>query len=300
MQSTQVIDKKANGSCKHRLPESVKPFIPALTRTNPVVSCAFAGVNLMVLVVVAVILAMVPWGRWLYPLLVLVAVRSLRALENLGGHEGSHMNWDRTNRKLNDLLANRLAAYWVFQSAESVRKTHMPHHRNFSGTSDPCLARFAMLGLAAARRQGFAHFLVELARRYPAYVKQYWIGYNSVTSWQILQATVQHGAAMIIGTFLVPGFWVAWLAGVLLPFAFVLPYFRLFAESEEHSYDGLPEADDTFDNGSLFSRWFLHPVGDARHWCHHILPSIPHWKMERAHLLFLKHDLVYRDTTKRR
>jgi fatty acid desaturase len=223
----------------------------------------------------------------------------LRALENLV-HEGSHCNWIRTNPKLNDRLTNYFAAFWVLLRVQAIRAIHQNHHSDFSGAGDPCLPRFTMLGLAASRRKSFKCFLVELCRHYPGHVREYWTGYGRVGVREILRAATLHGTVMVGGSLLIPGFWMGWLVGVLLPFCLLLPFFRMFAESEEHSYDGSPEALDTFDNGGWVSRFFLHPAGDARHWLHHVLASIPHHKMERAHRLFLQYDPFYRNLQKRR
>jgi fatty acid desaturase len=298
MESIEI--PKRIGLGKYRLPDAIRPHIPQLTKTNALVSCAAASGNLLVLVVIATILARAPWTYWFWLVWAIIAVRSLRALENLGGHEGSHGNWMRRNPRLNDRLANAFAGYWVLLSAQGFRKTHSNHHRDFNGPGDPCLPRFVMLGLAAARRKGWGHFLVEMLRHYPGYVRQYWRGYSGVDARQVVRGAILHGLTMCAGNLLLPGFALAWCLAVLVPFCVVLPFMRMFAESEEHLYDGCSEAEDTFDNGSFLSRWLTHPAGDAHHWVHHVLTSVPHWKMHRAHLLFLKLDPLYRGIKKRR
>jgi len=51
-------------------------------------------------------------------------------------HEGSH-NLLHANKKINDLITNFLAGYWILYDVELYRSTHFPHHRYLNTVNDP-------------------------------------------------------------------------------------------------------------------------------------------------------------------
>jgi fatty acid desaturase len=241
-----------------------------------------------------------PWGYFLSPLFMLISVPLWRSLENLGGHEGAHGNWIRKMPRLNDRLANLLAAWWVMDSAESFRKRHNTHHRYFGEPPDPCFTRFSMFHFA--QMKSWIKFFSALRHDYVPYLREYWEGYAGIKMDQLVKSAMLHAVIMLFGTWLWPRFWLGWLLVVSLPFFLILPVFRMLAESQEHNYDGSDELTDSHNNLSLFSRLYLHPVGDAYHKLHHLHPSIPHFRMRKVHLLLMKTAPEYRNSheTKRK
>jgi fatty acid desaturase len=233
-------------------------------------------------------------AQWLLPLLMLGAVPLLRALENLGGHEGGHGNWLRKRPRLNDWFANSLAAWWVVTSAQSFRKKHNEHHHHFGEAADPCFTRFSMFHFA--QMKSWRKFLAALKSEYLPYLREYWQIYSPVKLSQILRTLLLHGTVMVIGSQFCAGFWRGWLLLVILPFLLILPVFRMLAESEEHNYDGRDELTDSHNNLGWFSRLYLHPAGDAYHKLHHVQPAIPHHRMRSVHLQLMDMVPEYRDS----
>jgi fatty acid desaturase len=189
-----------------------------------------------------------------------------------------------------------MAAWWVVSSAESFRARHNDHHRHFGEAPDPCFTRFSMFQFAQIKSWG--KFLVALRREYLPYLREYWEGYANVKAPQLAASLALHVMLMLIGTWLLPGFWIWWLVLVIIPFLLLLPVFRMLAESQEHAYDGSDELTDSHSNLTLFSRLYLHPVGDAYHKLHHVHYRIPHFRMRSVHLTLMGTSPEYRDSHK--
>jgi fatty acid desaturase len=286
---------------KHKLPDEAIVRRSKWTQTNALISIGAAVVNLSILLVLILVIAVGPWScLMLLPLIMLLAVRSLRALENLGGHEGAHGNWLRSRPKLNDKFANWFAAYWVFNSAEHFRAKHNDHHKYFGSPPDPCFTRYEMFRFAQMRTRGLRLFFRALVKEYRPYIKDYWTEYSNVKQGQLVLSGGVHLALIAAATYFVHWFALGWFLTFLMPFGFVLPIMRMFAEAEEHDYDGKCEFDDTYNNISFFGRWYLHPSGDAFHLLHHTITSVPHWRMSRVHREMLLLDPEYRDARKLR
>jgi fatty acid desaturase len=282
----------------HRFSPSVKEQIPAFIRTNTAISVLAALTSLAILVGVALFLVVTPYGWWFLPITSILVVRSLRALENLGGHEGSHWNWRRSNHDLNDRLADAFAGWWVFTSAEGFRKSHFIHHAKFGAPPDPCFTRYAMFHMAGKRNAGTIQLIRTIVKEYSPYLVDYWSYALSGKAQQVVIGATLHFALCVLLTALIPGFWIGWVVGVLLPFLFILPLLRMWAEAEEHDYDGRSEFDDTYNNLSWFSRWITHPAGDAYHLLHHTLPTVPHFRMAHVHKVLMEHDAQYKAAQK--
>lgn len=229
----------------------------------------------------------------IYPALWLVACRALRAFENLT-HEASHYNWSRKHRHLNDRVADWLCARWVGLSVSSYRRTHTRHHANFNSPTDPCRLRYQSLQLDFLDRSDPIQFMSRLFRQIVPYMRDYWQAYYEKKESQILVTGALHGTIMAMGTWLLePGFWKYWLAGVIFPFVAILPWLRLWAEASEHRYSSLSEFESTYNNRGMMDRWFIHPVSDAWHLTHHLVPSIPHHKLARADGFFRRRHACY-------
>jgi fatty acid desaturase len=266
-------------------------------KPNLLITCLTALSKLGLLIGMVCFAAAVPWALFFSPVFMLLAVPLLRALENLGGHEGAHENWIRNKQGLNDRVANLLAAWWVVSSAESFRARHDDHHCHFGEAPDPCFTRFSMFHFAQIK--SWRNFLAALRREYLPYLREYWEGYANVKAPLLATSLGLHALLMLIGTWLLPGFWIWWLVIVIIPFLLLLPVFRMLAESQEHNYDGSDELTDSHSNLTLFSRLYLHPVGDAYHKLHHVHYRIPHFRMRSVHLKLMDMSPEYRDSHKK-
>jgi fatty acid desaturase len=302
MISKTVPDEKSGKllSPSWQVPACCRSRVAALSRTCLLISVGVALGN-WTLIWANLVAAHYLHNWWLlvYPAQLLLIARSLRAFENLT-HEGSHRNWHRQNRKLNDFFADWLCARWVGLSTKSFRTTHMPHHWGFGTEVDPCLSRYQALGLDSLDRRSGSDFVTKLFGHMFSYLTGYWQAYGVEQRRQILTTGLLHIGVMVLGSFsLWSTFWILWLLYVLVAFGFVLPVLRLWAEASKHQYAGQnPELESTYSNVGWIDRWLIHPCGDSFHLLHHYLPSIPHHRMHRVHELLLRYDAQYMTSPK--
>ncbi|THV38702.1 fatty acid desaturase family protein [Glycomyces buryatensis] len=237
-------------------------------------------------------------GLWaaLAPAAALLVGRQLRALECLV-HEGSHFNWSRRRRKLNDALATALAAFPTGARLSGYRESHLRHHGAFGTGDDPDRQRYEELDLEALDRTRRAAFLAGMLRRLPAYQRTWWsdsLQSGLATSlvppllWALLltagPAFAVFGPGASVGAFAV------WLLG----FTVALPVLRFAAEASEHSYrDADTVFDATISNLGLMQRGLLHPHNDGYHTVHHLWPGVPHHRLAWLHRRLLASDPEY-------
>jgi fatty acid desaturase len=244
---------------------------------------------------------------WLtVPLAWLLIARHQRALENLT-HEAVHSNWHRgrgrRGMRVNDLLANVLAAYPTFSSVAGMRAGHLLHHYWFGTTRDPDLQRYNALGIERLDRANPLAFIRATARRIVPYALS-WIRAIG-TNPKILMASVAwHALALVIPLAFIVGLRSAvglWACYWLLPFVLVLPWLRFAAESAKHQYEKTSTVfDATISNLGRLHRWYFHPEGDGYHVLHHVRPRIPHHQLRRAHAFLSANDAAYAGRARQR
>lgn len=226
-------------------------------------------------------------GSMLYLIAALVIARQQRALECMT-HEGSHHNFSRSQKGLNDLLCNLMASYAVFSEVSAFRDSHEQHHRNFGGPTDPDLARHRELDAAGIDRESFFGFVRSVVERLPAYWWGWWRAIGTDCIEILICAILWHLVVLVIPLIAIFGVMgpVYWLMYWFMPMVFVLPVIRLIGEMAEHDYpddnDDDPTASEmsvTWSNLGWLHRWLIHPRGDGFHVEHHHQPSIPGWRL---------------------
>ncbi|WP_378733263.1 fatty acid desaturase family protein [Nocardia brasiliensis] len=224
------------------------------------------------------------------PALVGVA-RQLRGLENLA-HEGSHSNWSRRHRKLNDALAYALAAFPTGQRLSSYRASHLRHHGKFGTDEDPDMQRYRELGIEEIDRECMVAFAKAVAVRLVRY-QLGWLrelGTDLQTSltplvWAVVAVGIP--CASLLGPAAGVVAAVCWLFAML----FTLPVIRFIAEADEHSYRGTATVfDATISNLGTVQRFLFHPHADGYHTVHHMWPGIPHHALSKIHALLMAED----------
>ena len=212
-------------------------------------------------------------------------------MENLI-HEASHGNWHRSSRKLNDRMANWLCAYWLLLNVALYRAPHRDHHNHFGTARDPDKQRYERLQLDQLSRTAPGRFFLSMMRLMPTYVCGYWAQFvGQAQARQLGLSLGLHGLVVALGSSLAGQCWLCWLLYFWVPFLLYLPVHRFLAEAEEHHYEkarSIFEA--TLSNLGLVHRWFLHPHGDGYHLLHHMLESIPHWRMGCVHTLMCQDE----------
>jgi fatty acid desaturase len=239
------------------------------------------------------------------PLALLAAVlvgRQLRALECLV-HEGSHFNWSRKRRALNDILAIALAAFPTGAQLSGYRESHLRHHGAFGTDDDPDRQRYRELDLESLDRTRPGAFARGLLVRLPAYQRTWWrdslqaspaiallplawgAAFTAAPAWAVAGAAAGLAAGAV------------WLAG----FAVALPILRFIGEASEHVYS---DADTVFDatvsNLGTTQRALIHPHGDGYHTVHHMWPGVPHHRLARLHRRLMAADPEYAARLRRR
>jgi fatty acid desaturase len=220
----------------------------------------------------------------------LVIARCQRGLENLV-HEASHYNWTR-RRKLNDVLADGLAALPVACRVASYRAGHLVHHRRFGTADDPDLRRYTALVLEELDRTTLRRLARSVAVRLPAYSHTWWqsVGTSRHTA---VRTLTWHVCCLVLPAWTAFGLetsifvWSTWMVA----FCLVLPVLRLIAESNEHVYsDARTVFDATLTNLGIVNRMLLHPHNDGFHTLHHLWPGVPHHQLPKLHAALMALD----------
>ncbi|WP_221323728.1 fatty acid desaturase family protein [Actinoplanes sp. L3-i22] len=221
-------------------------------------------------------------------LLLILVGRQMRALENMV-HEGSHFNWSRRRRTVNDVLATILAGAPTGATIAAYRTSHLLHHGRFGTADDPDRQRYEELDIERLSRRGLVRdVLVRLPR--------YQVGWFATMKAQpvrialpVAATTVLVAAAgyLVLGTFggaLTALFWLTGYFGTL-------PVLRLLGEASEHVYSGSDTVfDATITNLGRWQRLLLHPHNDGYHTIHHMWPGVPHHSIRKLHNLLLARD----------
>lgn len=259
------------------------------------VICAVVDVITVVGVALAagIAVASLPWWAGGFAVLagaVLVG-RQLRGLENLV-HEGSHYNWSRHHRRLNDALTVVLAAAPVAAKIRDYRAGHLRHHGRFGTDHDPDLQRYRELDLEAMDRSNRGALALSVLRRFPGYQRG-WLREIGADSLWSLVPFLWAGLVVVAPALALAGTSAAWGAGATwaLGYLAALPLLRMIAEASEHVYtDSSTMFDATISNLGWVQRHMVHPHNDGYHTIHHMWPGIPHHHLAHVHRTLMLHD----------
>jgi len=282
----------------YRMPRELRTQFRELHRTDLALTLGHALFDHILIVLVAV--GVVFTHRLLSPFLavtlyvpgaVLIA-RCQRGLECLV-HEASHRNWYRKSQRMNDLIANLMAALPVFSMVQAYRSQHMNHHHKFGTEQDADLRRYIALSIEEVDRTHLGLFAAAITARIARYFKGWWIAFGMAPT-TVMAGFFWH--AVVYGV--IVSLWVdtkqlfvLWCLFWGVPFFLALPWLRFIAETAKHDYEGkASEFDSTINNIGLVHRLFLHPHNDGYHVTHHMFPTIPHHKTRLAHKLLAEVD----------
>lgn len=247
-----------------------------------------------------------------YMLTIMAIARQHRAMENMV-HDGSHGNWHRSSKKINDWLVDALVALPVLSSVGTYWPFHRDHHGAFGGHDDPCRRRFDAMGIYDIDLSTPWKIAVAVLRWLPEYNAEYYKEIGSLAGSVFAKFAAWHLIMFIFPITLIAftGFemsainafalsFVAWVAFWMIPFTLPLPVIRSIAEAEEHDYDRADtEFDATFTNSGFWHRMLFHPAGDAYHLIHHMYPKIPAWAHGDVHKYLMANDPKYRQSLHR-
>ena len=270
-------------------PPSIKMRLKQYARPKFLVPISLAAGNLLSLGTLAVIDSLVCYALptvLALPILVpafVVQARALRGLENLT-HDASHWNWSRRKR-LNDFLANLLAAWATFSTVGRYRVAHMRHHHEFGTEHDPDMRRYRQLDIAGLRRGRATAYIGGVVVRLGTYMAGWWQAIGT-DPYALLSGCLWHTTFLLGLSIFVPpsALLIGWVLGFGIPFFVVLPPLRFIAEAGKHDYEGTDSVfDATISNLGWVHRWVLHPHGDGYHLLHHLHPCVPVYRLSSLH-----------------
>ncbi len=274
-------------------PIEFKQALPGLQRTSLIRSVWQVCVQFAVIFGVSFALCM-NWTTlpaWLailgYAGGLFVIGRAMRGLE-LMVHDGSHRNWARRSRKVNDTLTNLLAGFPLLLEVCNYRTYHDQHHRMLGTEHDPERRRFSELQMDELPRSSWFGFLL---RAIPVFGQSWFRDLkNQVRTPSIAMAFLAwHLSVVIVPLGFLVGFGRAcefWLAYWLIPMVLILPIIRFLAEGSEHRYSGGESiTENTVSHYGWLAHLLLYPFGDGYHFLHHRFCSIPTYNLPRAHRL---------------
>ena len=209
-----------------------------------------------------------------------------RALMNLL-HAASHGQLFR-NRTANRWCGRLLVAYPLAMSLAAYKRAHLVHHRHlWDEAHDPKTIRYAALGLVSAQRRvtpfAVRHLLGAMALLH--------VPFNVGTAVRASGAPRSERAglaafwAAVAAVAVLAGAWRELLLYWALPYLTTFQVIRYWAESAEHA--GLRSQDVWLGTRNWTSsapvRWLLAPHSDSYHLAHHLVPSVPHYRLTRLH-----------------
>lgn len=282
-------------------PESLKNFrrelldagllekIKKLSRPSSIYTLSAFGVNWL-LIGACIFLTIKVSAYFAFLAIPIIGARQ-RAMSNLI-HDASHFNLI-ARRAWNDRLTNWLAAFPMLETVGAYRKSHVKHHSGLGILGiDP--------DLDSHRRYGYDDHTPPTARPLLTFFK---LAFNR-ESWRdsargsLFDLRPQERRAVF-------AWWIAVVVALsLISLAFAgqvmalwwisrftsYHFIRLFAEFLDHT--GLQPGTvlgftRTVPEGAWPIRSIVHPHADNYHLIHHLLPQIPHYRLEEAHRILL-------------
>ncbi len=217
-------------------------------------------------------------------------------------HEAAHRTLFN-NRKLNDWAGNWLAAYPTYLCADMYRSHHLDHHGKTWGDPDPdrILAEGFPVSKMSMARKVFRDLSGVTGLK--QLIGTSYVAYKVIRREQVNQGTLplrlerKRMIKMVIGTLVTNGvlFGLLWALGhpmlYLLWFGAWMTTNKLVVRLRsmaEHALVPTPDPSDPFGNTrTTLTRWweriFVAPHDVGFHLEHHLVITIPHYKLRRFH-----------------
>ncbi len=238
------------------------------------------------LVIVAAIAVSVAFpSAGVLALAVVVIGSRQRALMNLI-HQASH-NQLFANRRANYWAGQLLAAFPLLMSIDAYKDSHLAHHRHlWDAEEDPKTIRYMTLGLVTAPAHRAAFLVRHAVRSFglmhmPFNVRFAVAGDSSKAAKRARLAFWFAVLTVVVALGLEVSFLLYWV----LPYCVSFQILRYWMEAAEHA---ALRSEDPWQatrswSTSLPIRWFLAPHSDSYHLAHHIVSSVPHYRLGRLH-----------------
>jgi fatty acid desaturase len=238
---------------------------------------------------IAAALVLTGSGTWMaWPAAVAALLVAQRHFQTLV-HDASHNFYHRTTR-INDVLANWLAAGWIGMTVENYRRIHFQHHAHNGSADDPEHVSFATVAIEGGLLKMVLRYacLLEALRL----IKKYYGGKSASGTAGKAGAPKRSLVPLhIVGTQLVLAVMCWWLGlAVLYPLWLYLavtwsPLLSRLRFLVEH-----PGEDDTTvsTRSTLLEKLFFAPLNFNFHFEHHAWPGLPPYRLRQANRYLLR------------
>lgn len=205
-------------------------------------------------------------------------------------HEGAHYRISK-NVKINDAIANWLAAYPIFMSLAWYRDSHNAHHRYLNTDNDPDWVRKKDLKVWQYP-QTISYLVFRNFGQQILFGVFEWLSVMiplSVKRWQHCCYL-----AIVAALLTVTNLWTEFALYWVIPYALVFPVVQRIRSAAEHF--GLARDHDLNDTRDVVSgpleRFVCGPHNINYHLAHHLFPSVPQYNLKKLHR-FLMSTEVY-------
>ena len=209
-------------------------------------------------------------------------------------HETGHRTFFSSN-KLNDWVGNWLTGYWVFSNKDSYMKVHLKHHQ-FAGTQDdPDLNNYRNYPISrtSLQRKIIRDLTGQIGwRRIKSIGRSIRkLGSMSPQSATYLKRSIAINLVMItvMSSFGAAWLYLMWLVAFMTTHMLVV---RIRQIGEHAAVPDLTSTDARLNTRTLHINWlerlFIAPHGVNFHLEHHILASVPIYRLKDMHRLLLK------------
>ncbi|KAI4095879.1 MAG: hypothetical protein LQ339_007117 [Xanthoria mediterranea] len=289
---TESVQYAAGLAKSHRERDASKAFAAILSNYVVVASCVWASET------AAEASSLPPGaGRAIYLLLVLLIASRMRAFENLV-HEASHNNLFPSANDHH--YFQFLYAFPVFRLVEDYRRSHLVHHKHLGDRhKDPDIVRLFSLGLDKLSETPQWYILGMPMTGFLTYeylttsFREFWTSSTSRPAKTVYWGSVMLGIA----------YWQMYRSFMyyyLVPFLFVLPVTRYWAEISEHlGLDLRGHFGSSRSNIGFLHTWYLNPHNDGYHAVHHLCSQVPFHLLPKVHTSLMEgsEDYARKSTT---
>jgi fatty acid desaturase len=208
-------------------------------------------------------------------------------------HETGHRTLFASNQ-LNDFVGNWLAGYWVFSNKETYMRVHLKHHQSAGTEADPDLGNYRNFPVShSSLKRKFVRDLTGQVgwRR----IKSIYRALKNVQSLdpqnrQYLLRSIGLNAAMLL---VLAAFGQAWLYLVWIA-AFMTTHMMIVRIRQIAEHAGVPDnfsADPRLNTRTLYinplERLLIAPHRVNYHLEHHMLASVPIYRLQKLHRLLM-------------
>lgn len=237
------------------------------------------------LLVACAVAAVAKFGVWLVPLAIVVIANRQRALGNIL-HDAAHRNLHHS-RAINDSIAQWILAPLALVDLQHYREVHFRHHLQLGDRErdpDYLSQRIVWPGGWIGAYVGHLTSLTAWWSSFAGHVGSNEVDISSKAKLVCWWCTAG-GLLWFVGGN--PFFWwfvLLWLGARATVFH-AITTFREMCDHYGLRAGGVASFTRDISGQSLW-RWLIHPHNNGYHLTHHLLPTLPYYKLPEAHRLF--------------